>query len=207
MKTNPLNFNQGAKSKKTFRPGRSLIALLLILMSLSYFLFTGNSLQPKLGLDLRGGTTIVLQPQTADVGKITPESITQAISILRQRIDGVGVSESEIRAEGSGTSTKIIVSVPGTTQRELVALVGQTAKLSLRPVLFVGSALNAKGSTEFPSYIDANSRSAFEALDCKNEVTSSSDDPEKDLLACDEAKSTKYILGKSEVVEIGRAHV
>ena len=200
MNTSRVIFNQGVKPKKTFRPGRSLIALLLIFISLSYFLFTGNSLQPKLGLDLRGGTTIVLQPQISDVGKITPESITQAISILRQRIDGVGVSESEIRAEGSGASTKIIVSVPGTTQRELVALVGQTAKLSLRPVLFVGSAITAKGATEFPSYIDANSRNIYEGLDCKREATSSTDDPEKDLFACDEAKSTKYILGKSEVV-------
>jgi len=186
--------------KKSFRPGRSLIALLIALTSLSYLMFTGNSLQPKLGLDLRGGTTIVLQPQIADVGKITPESITQAISILRQRIDGVGVSESEIRAEGSGATTKIIVSVPGTTQRELVALVGQTAKLSLRPVLFVGSALTAKGATDFPLYIDAKSRISYEELDCNNEITSSADEPAKDLFSCDESKSTKYILGKSEVV-------
>jgi protein-export membrane protein SecD/preprotein translocase SecF subunit len=189
-----------APRKKSFHPGRSLIALLIIVSSLSFLMVNGNSLQPKLGLDLRGGTTIVLQPQIADVGKITPDSITQAISILRQRIDGVGVSESEIRAEGSGTSTKIIVSVPGTTQRELVALVGQTAKLSLRPVLFVGSALTAKGGVNFPSYIDAKSRISYEELDCKNEITSSADDPAKDLFSCDESKSTKYILGKSEVV-------
>ena len=188
-----------ASRKKSFHPGRSLIALLIIITSLSFLMINGNSLQPKLGLDLRGGTTIVLQPQTADVGKITPESITQAISILRQRIDGVGVSESEIRAEGSGASTKIIVSVPGTTQRELVALVGQTAKLSIRPVLFVGSALTPKGGVDFPSYIDAKSRSSYEELDCRNEVTSSLDDPAKNLFSCDESKSTKFILGKSKV--------
>ena len=200
MKNKPGNINSEAKHKKTFRPGRSLAALLAVFISISYLMFTGDSLQPKLGLDLRGGTTIVLQPQITEVGKITPESITQAISILRQRIDGVGVSESEIRAEGSGAGTKIIVSVPGTTQRELVALVGQTAKLSLRPVLFVGSAAISKGTTEFPSYINADQRISFEALDCKSEVTSSTDDPDKDLFACDEAKSTKYILGKSDVV-------
>ena len=162
-------------------------------------MITGESLQPKLGLDLRGGTTIVLQPQTTDVGKITPESVAQAISILRQRIDGVGVSESEIRAEGSGTSTKIIVSVPGTTQRELVALVGQTAKLSIRPVLFAGNALTSNGSVVFPEYIDAQSRSSFETLDCNSEITSSMDDPQKSLFSCDEGKGTKFILGASKV--------
>ena len=190
----------GATRKKSFRPWRSLATLFAVFISLSYLIVTGNSLQPKLGLDLRGGTTIVLQPQIADVGKVTPESITQAISILRQRIDGVGVSESEIRAEGSGANTKIIVSVPGTTQRELVALVGQTAKLSIRPVLFAGSALTAIGGVNFPSYIDSKSRSSYGELNCKSEITSSTDDPSKNLFSCDESKSTKYVLGKSEVV-------
>jgi len=162
-------------------------------------MFTGKSLQPKLGLDLRGGTSIVLQPQLTDVKKITPDSVTQAISILRQRIDGVGVSESEIKAEGSGASTKITVSVPGTTARELVALVGQTAKLSIRPVLFIGNALSANTTVNFPPYIDQKSRTSYLALDCKSEVTSSMDDPAKYLFSCDEAKSTKYILGPSKV--------
>ena len=185
--------------KKSFRPLRSLIVLLILVMSLSYLVLSGKSLQPKLGLDLRGGTTIVLKPQITEVGKITPESVSQAISILRQRIDGVGVAESEIRAEGSGTSTKIVVSVPGTTQRELVALVGQTAKLSIRPVLFTGSALSAPGSTVFPRYIDSKSRSSFDTLDCNSEITSSMDDPTKYLFSCDEGKGTKYILGASKV--------
>ena len=189
-----------ASRKKSFRPGRSLIALFIVISSFSFLMINGNSLQPKLGLDLRGGTTIVLQPQTNDAGKITPESITQAISILRQRIDGVGVSESEIRAEGSGSSTKIIISVPGTTQRELVALVGQTAKLSIRPVLFAGNAITANKEVVFPAYIDAKSRSSYEELNCNSEITSSTDDPSKNLFSCDESKSTKYILGKSEVV-------
>ena len=191
--------NPGAGRKKTFRPLRSLIVLLILVMSLSYLVLSGESLQPKLGLDLRGGTTIVLEPQITEIGKITPESVTQAISILRQRIDGVGVAESEIRAEGSGSSTKIIVSVPGTTQRELVALVGQTAKLSIRPVLFTGSALSAAGTTVFPKYIDSKSRSSFDALDCTSEITSSMDDPTQYLFSCDEGKGTKYILGASKV--------
>ena len=162
-------------------------------------MFSSKPFQPKLGLDLRGGTTIVLQPQMTEVGKITPDSIAQAISILRQRIDGVGVSESEIRAEGSGTSTKIIVSVPGTTQRELVALVGQTAKLSIRPVLFSGSAAAASAEVNFPDYIDAQARISYLALNCKNKTNSSLDEPTKILFSCDEGNGTKFILGASKI--------
>jgi protein-export membrane protein SecD/preprotein translocase SecF subunit len=190
----------GQNSKKSpFRPIRSLVILLILIVSLTSLVLSGKSLQPKLGLDLRGGTTIVLQPQLTDIGKITPDSVAQAISILRQRIDGVGVSESEIRAEGSGAATKIIVSVPGTTQRELVALVGQTAKLSIRPVLFAASASTINEAVEFPAYIDAQSRDSFKSLNCNNEVTSSMDDPIKYLFSCDEGKGTKYILGASKV--------
>ena len=202
MEQNLPGFSETTRSapqKKPFRPIRALIVLVLVLSSLSYFLFTGDTLAPKLGLDLRGGTTIVLQPQLTDVGKITTESVTQAISILRQRIDGVGVSESEIRAEGSEASTKIVVSVPGTTARELVALVGQTAKLSIRPVLFAASAVSTSATITYPQYITQDSQRAFEALDCKSEVTSSADDPEKYLYSCDESKSTKFILGPSDV--------
>ena len=194
-----LGSNPQIARKKVFQPVRSLIILLIFIVLLSYLMVSGKSLQPKLGLDLRGGTTIVLQPQITDAAKITTESVTQAISILRQRIDGVGVSESEIRAEGSGASTKIVVSVPGTTQRELVALVGQTAKLSIRPVLFAGSALTANTEVAFPAYIDAKSRSSYLALDCKKEITSSSDEPAQNLFSCDEGKGTKFILGASKV--------
>jgi hypothetical protein len=52
----------------------------------------------------------------------------------------------------------------------------------------------------FPAYIDAKSRSSYEELNCNSEITSSTDDPSKNLFSCDESKSTKYILGKSEVV-------
>ena len=153
------------KQKKSYRPVRSLIALLVIFISLSYLMVSGKSLQPKLGLDLRGGTTIVLKPQSTDAQKITADSVAQAISILRQRIDGVGVSESDIRAEGSEASTKIIVSVPGTTQRELVALVGQTAKLSIRPVLFACSAITANDEVVFTPDIDEHSLQCYAVID------------------------------------------
>ncbi len=89
---------------------------------------SGN--EPLLGLDLQGGVAVVLQP-TEDTND---ESLGQAIEIIRQRVDGIGVAEPEIARQGDA----IVVQLPGVKDRErALELVGQTAELRFRPVLQV----------------------------------------------------------------------
>lgn len=91
-------------------------------------LASGN--KPLLGLDLQGGVSVVLQP----VEDSDPEAITQAIEIIRQRVDGLGVAEPEIARQGDA----IVVQLPGVKDRDrALELVGQTAELRFRPVLQV----------------------------------------------------------------------
>lgn len=91
-------------------------------------LASGN--KPLLGLDLQGGVSVVLQP----VEDSDPEAITQAIQIIRQRVDGLGVAEPEIARQGDA----IVVQLPGVKDRDrALELVGQTAELRFRPVLQV----------------------------------------------------------------------
>jgi preprotein translocase subunit SecD len=92
---------------------------------------------PQLGLDLQGGTQVTLLPTTAPGtdGEITDEQLDQAVGIIRQRVDGLGVAESEVTVQGSGENAAIIVSVPGSVpQDRLVELVGRTAQLAFRQV-------------------------------------------------------------------------
>jgi len=86
---------------------------------------------PRLGLDLRGGTSVTLSATTPDGSEPTPESMRQALDIIRSRVNGSGVAEAEITTQGA---TNIVVQVPGVGQDELVQLVGQTAELRFRPV-------------------------------------------------------------------------
>ena len=84
--------------------------------------------EPLLGLDLQGGISVVLEP-TEEVAEGT---IDQAIEIIRQRVDGIGVAEPEITRQGDA----IVVQLPGIADREqALELVGQTAELRFRPVL------------------------------------------------------------------------
>jgi len=106
------------------------LAFILILSvgSLAAVLLTHS--KPLLGLDLQGGASVVLAPVAGS--KASKETLEQAISIIRQRVDGVGVGESDIRREGSN----VVIQLPGVKDTDRVlALVGQTAQLRFRPVL------------------------------------------------------------------------
>ena len=127
------------------KPGRSLTALLLIFVALGASVFIQGANQVRLGLDLRGGTSVVLQPRISvgQEGKVTNEAIDQAVSIIRQRVNSLGVAESEVVAQGSGTNRQILISVPGESGERVVELVGQTAELRFRQVLATGGAVDA----------------------------------------------------------------
>jgi preprotein translocase subunit SecD len=90
---------------------------------------------PKPALDLAGGTEIVLTavPQAGASGAITAETLAEAVNIIRQRINGSGVSEAEITTQGS---KNIVVSLPGKTDKATRDSVKRAAALEFRPVLY-----------------------------------------------------------------------
>ncbi len=85
---------------------------------------------PQLGLDLQGGISVVLAPK-AGSGAET-DTLGQAVNIIRNRIDSLGVAEPEVSRQGNN----IIVDLPGVKDRDkALSIVGQTAELRFRPVL------------------------------------------------------------------------
>jgi preprotein translocase subunit SecD len=124
------------------RAVRTISILLLTILAFTGIAFAVGATSFKLGLDLQGGTSVTLQPriEAGQVGKVTTEAIDQAVGIIRQRVNSLGVAESEVFAQGSGVNRQIVISVPGETGRRIVDLVGQTAELRFRPVLAVGAA-------------------------------------------------------------------
>ena len=98
---------------------------------LVYTFASGN--EPLLGLDLQGGASVVLEPEPLPDGQeITEETLDQAVDIIRNRVDGLGVREPEVTRQGE----TILVQIPGVEdQQRAIDLVGQTAELRFRPVL------------------------------------------------------------------------
>ena len=126
------------------RPVRALVTLTVAIVAACAALAIGHlakgvSPYPDLALDLKGGTQLILTPTPTSEGQraITEEDITQAIAIIRNRIDASGVSESEISSMGS---SNIMVSIPGTPSQEQLDLIRSSSQMNFRPVLRIGPA-------------------------------------------------------------------
>lgn len=126
------------------RPVRALVTLTVAILAACAALAIGHFVKgvspyPDLALDLKGGTQLILTPTPTSEGQreITEEDITQAISIIRNRIDASGVSESEISSMGS---SNIMVSIPGTPSQEQLDLIRSSSQMNFRPVLLIGPA-------------------------------------------------------------------
>ena len=117
---------------------KSLSWMLAIMVGLTGLIVVGSlsdenaSFTPKLALDLQGGTQVILSPLLLDGQAVTPEQLDQAVSIIRQRVDASGVSESQVITQGD---RNIIVSIPGIPDENTLALIKASAKLEFRAVL------------------------------------------------------------------------
>src|SRR5689334_16048209 len=83
--------------------------------------------KPTLGLDLQGGLEVVLKANPPKGHKLTADDLTRSIDIMRNRIDKLGVSEPEIRKQGSN---QIVIQLAGVHDPASAAkLIGKTAVL------------------------------------------------------------------------------
>ncbi|GAB4931773.1 hypothetical protein MAHJHV34_44740 [Mycobacterium avium subsp. hominissuis] len=121
-----------ASSSVPVHPARYLSVFLLLLVGVYLLVFlTGDKrAAPKLGIDLQGGTRVTLTARTPDGSAPSREALAQAQQIISARVNGLGVSGSEVVVDGDN----LIITVPGNDGNEARNL-GQTARLYIRPVL------------------------------------------------------------------------
>ncbi|WP_407077353.1 protein translocase subunit SecD [Streptomyces griseoaurantiacus] len=126
------------------RASRVRAALALLVLSLSVYL--ALTVPPRLGLDLRGGTQIVLQTRDSDTAKADAEATDRALEVLRRRVDGLGVAEPNLVRSGED---RIIVELPGVQDpRRAADVLGRTAQMTFHPVLGAAdTADTGKGSS------------------------------------------------------------
>ena len=85
----------------------------------------------RLGLDLQGGAQLTIQVKTTDeVKEITPQMLEDVESVVRNRVDALGVSEPLVQTVGQD---QIVVQLPGVNDPEQAERVlGGTAQLEFR---------------------------------------------------------------------------
>jgi preprotein translocase subunit SecD len=133
-----------ASSSTPVHPARYLTLFLALLVGAYCLVFlTGDKkAEPKLGIDLQGGTRVTLTARTPDGSPPTREALNQAQQIINDRVNGLGVSGSEVIIDGNN----LVITVPGTESSDARNL-GQTARLYIRPVIH---AIPAEGQGQQP---------------------------------------------------------
>lgn len=169
---------------KQAKPVKALIAL-VVLVALGFgsliagSIFSTASLTPKLGLDLEGGTQLILTPIASEQAKksgqrttVTSEDLDQAVDIIRQRVDASGVAEAEISKQGG---QNIVVSLPGKPSKETLELVRSSAQLNFRPVLNVGQPTPVTSTVVTEKDADGNDKQVTKEIDPSVEADSNKD--------------------------------
>src|SRR5690349_9253706 len=125
------------------RPGRYLVFFMLIVALLYTLVFaTGDHrASPKLGIDLQGGTRVVLTARTETGATPSREALGQARAIIESRVNGIGVGGTEVVLDGS----QIVITVPGEGGEQAKTL-GQTARLYFREVIGAPMPVPASGA-------------------------------------------------------------
>ena len=120
-----------ASSSAPVHPARYLTLFLVLLIGVYLLVFlTGDKkAEPKLGIDLQGGTRITLTARTVDGSDPTREQMQQARTIMEGRVNGSGVVGAQVQIDGAN---QLVVTVPG---NEDLSGLTRTAQLNIRPVV------------------------------------------------------------------------
>src|SRR5438128_2063710 len=99
----------------------------------------------RLGLDLEGGTQIVLEAKDTDRVKVDGDVASRTVEVLRRRVDALGVTEPTLQRSGG---RRIIIELPGVADPEkALEVIGRTAQLAFHPVLGIEASGGASTST------------------------------------------------------------
>jgi preprotein translocase subunit SecD len=108
---------------------RSILALILVLVIAAIVVLV--KIPIPLGLDLQGGAQLTIQVKTTkDVPRISPQQLEDVLSVIENRVNGLGVSEPVVQTVGSD---QILVQLPGVNDpQQAERVLGGTAQLEFR---------------------------------------------------------------------------
>ncbi|MER5477796.1 protein translocase subunit SecD [Streptomyces sp. NPDC002734] len=135
-----------------------MIALAVVALSVLVTL----TVPVRLGLDLRGGTQIVLETRSTSTVEADRETTDRTLEVLRGRVDALGVAEPTLQRSGD---RRIVVELPGVQDPEEAAeVLGRTAQLTFHPVRATEDPGAAKDSTTAKDPTAAKDSAAAEDL-------------------------------------------
>lgn len=119
---------------------RALLAMLVFTLALTGLMlgaaqWSDGRVLPRLGLDLEGGTQLVLEPRLTGSQSVNADQINQARDIIVQRVDAGGVTGAEVTTQGG---RNIVVAIPGSPTESTLNAIRRSSQMQFRPVLVEG---------------------------------------------------------------------
>src|SRR3989339_1420292 len=116
----------------------------------------------KLGLDLKGGSSLIFE---ADTSKVKKEDLNDALNsardIIERRINFFGVTEPQIQTIKSGNIYRLSVDLPGISNyEEAIKLIGQTAQLTFKEL----GQTDAKTATTTPIFLQLTKETGLSGI-------------------------------------------
>src|SRR5579885_1963718 len=125
------NFEREDTIKRSFEEAQFANNIQVLGHMRGYAVFTNL----KLGLDLRGGSQLLLQAlPSRQVPEITPEVMRGVETVINNRVNSLGVSETVVQRQGRD---RLIVELPGVKDpQEAKDRIGTTALLEFKELLY-----------------------------------------------------------------------
>ena len=111
----------------------SLIKLIICIVAivglfLAFVQPLANSIRQ--GLDLQGGTHVVLEAEDTDVAKVNDDAMNRVVTIMEKRVNALGLTEPIIQREGE---RRVIIELPGVKDPDAaIKTIGKTAMLEFK---------------------------------------------------------------------------
>ncbi len=133
----------------------TLVVVAVLLAVAAYFIYPPGS-STRLGLDLRGGLSVILEAQDSARIPRTDDGMDQTVSIINDRINRLGVAEALVERQGAW---KISVQLPGIeNEEEALAVIGKTAVLEFYDVQDLGTSFATEVDALKEAGVDAESK-------------------------------------------------
>lgn len=106
------------------------LAVVLIILAAAGYYMLPLALSIKQGLDLQGGTHVVLEASDTTEAKVNDDAMQRVVHILERRINELGLTEPIVQRQGD---RRVIVELPGVKDPEkAIEMLGRTALMEFQ---------------------------------------------------------------------------
>ena len=107
-----------------------LVISIVVIIGAFFFLVQPLASSIRQGLDLQGGTHVVLEAVDTEQAQVNDDAMNRVIAIMEKRVNSLGLTEPIIQREGE---RRVIIELPGIKDPDAaIRTIGKTAMLEFR---------------------------------------------------------------------------